>query len=132
MTGKQQSPQLPSLVLGMLAAVYCGLLLGQGSSEKPGDDATVLEPIQVTPQINPLDESMQRLRKMMEDPGCRNCGPLLEADRENDFLKIAKALSVLTGADFEPPNPDYVQRQEYRVQNDWRHAERGPDMDDFR
>jgi hypothetical protein len=60
------------------------------------------------------------------------CGPTQDAGRRSIFQQIGEALSRLTGLPLEPPNPTPEQRQEARVANDWRVAERGPDMQDFR
>lgn len=110
-----------------------GLLLLLAAADpvtaQSGKDATELEPIIVTPKTNPLDESMERLRKMMEDPACTDCGPLLQTDQESVYLKIGKAVSFFTGAGLEPPNPDLDERLKYRLVNDWRAAERGPNWD---
>jgi hypothetical protein len=111
--------------LGLLLA-----LAAVGPAPAQSEPATTeLEPILVTPKVNPLEESMERLRRMMEDPACEGCGPLIQADPENIYLKIGKAVSFLTGAGLEPPNPDFNHRLEYRLLNDWRAAERGPNWD---
>jgi len=91
-----------------------------------------LEPITVTGQINPLDASLFRLRKMMEDAPCMGCGPLQEAARENPYLKVGSFLSFVTGAALEPPNPSPEERLEGRIIDDWKWGERGPEFDAFR
>lgn len=93
---------------------------------QPAEDAVELESITVTPQINPLDASMERLRNMMEDAPCLGCGPVQDAARENVYLKYGSYLSFLTGAGLEPPNPSAEERVEARVAGDWRQYERDP------
>lgn len=94
-------------------------------------DATELEPIIVTPKVNPLNESMERLRKMMEDPNCKGCGPLLEADRESIYEKsyygIGAVLSFISGMPEKPFNMTEQERAEGRIANDWRQYERDPE-----
>ncbi len=95
------------------------------------EDEIELEPIIVTPKINPLDESTERLRKMMEDSSCRGCGPLIEASRESIYEKtyygIGAVLSFLSGMPENPPNPSLEERLEGRVAGDWRMYERDPE-----
>ncbi|MBI3171532.1 MAG: hypothetical protein HYZ32_02945 [Hydrocarboniphaga effusa] len=95
------------------------------------EDEIELEPIIVTPKINPLDESTERLRKMLEDSSCVGCGPLIEASRESIYKKayygVGAVLSFLSGMPEEPPNPTLEERLEGRVAGDWRMYERDPD-----
>ena len=91
-----------------------------------------LDPITVTPLPNPLDESLERLRAMMESAPCLGCGPEQDAARANPYGRIGKIITALTGLGVEPPNPDLEDRREARVANEWRVSEYGPEMEAFR
>lgn len=96
------------------------------------DPGTPLDPIVVTPRSDPYDESMQRLRESMEDPDCRDCPPLIQAGRKSVYEQIGEAIGFITGAGLEPPQLTPAERTHLRIRNEWRKAEWGPEMDDFR
>lgn len=111
-------------VLVTLAAV--GLAAAQSE-----EDPTQLPPIIVVPKVNPLDESMERLRRMMEDSSCQGCGPLIEASRESvydqAYYGVGAVLSFLSGMPEKPPVISAAERTEGRIAGDWRQYERDPD-----
>lgn len=90
------------------------------------DEAVELDPIQVTPQVNPLDEAYARLRKMLVEP-CNGCPPLIEADRESVYLKVGKTIGAFTSYGLKPPELGYEERRDSHLSNDWRQAERMPE-----
>lgn len=94
-------------------------------------NATELEPMVVTPKINPLDANMERLRKMLDEPGCQGCGPLIKASRESVYDKtyygVGAVLSFLSGMPEKPFNISPEDRVEGRIAGDWRQYERDPD-----
>ena len=102
------------------------VLLLAGASAGAQDASTELEPITVEPLINPLDESLERLRRMMEDAPCLGCGPTQDVVREHPFMKYGRFVSFFTGAGFEPPQLTPQERAEARVAGDWRQYERDP------
>lgn len=94
--------------------------------------STPLDPIVVTPRADPFDESMQRLRKSMEDPDCRGCPLELRAYRKSVYEQLGDAVGFITGIGIDPPRLSPAERTQMRVRNEWRKAEWGPEMDDFR
>lgn len=94
--------------------------------------STPLDPIVVTPRADPFDESMQRLRKSMEDPACRGCPPELRAYRKSVYEQFGDAIGFITGVGMDPPKLSPSERTQMRIRNEWRKAEWGPEMDDFR
>ena len=117
------------MVAGPLRAESSGTPTG---ALKTAPDAVELEPMTVVPQINPMDESMERLRAMMEDTPCLGCGPEQEAARANPYGWMGALVTALTGLGVDPPTLTPGQRAEDRLRTEWRVAERGPDMDAFR
>ena len=113
--------KLPMSVLVVLLAAS-----GPAGAQDEAEPTPELEPIIVKPLINPLDESLERLRNMMEDAPCLGCGPVQEAARENVYLKYGRYLSFLTGAGLEPPVMSPEERAEARIAHDWRMYERDP------
>lgn len=115
-----------------MARQMCGLgvlivLAAAGPAAAQSDSGSVeLDPIIVIPQINPLDESMERLRKMMEDAPCLGCDGVREAAR-NAFEDAAQRALLVA-----PLNQSFEERQEFRVRNDWKWQERGQEWDAFR
>jgi hypothetical protein len=102
------------------------IAMAPGYAQSEGEDpATELDPIVVTPRVNPLDESLDRLREMMEQAPCLGCEVKLRESPAESFVNF-----VLFKA--QPPNPDFEQRLESRLADDWRVAERGPEMESFR
>jgi hypothetical protein len=104
---------------------------GPGPVTEAPAAATELDPITVTPQVNPLDESMEKLRAMMEEAPCLGCGPQQEAARKSIYTKtyygVGAVLSFLSGMPEKPPDPNLEERLEDRVRGDWRQYEREPD-----
>lgn len=102
------------------------MAMAPGYAQSEGEDpAAELDPIIVTPRINPLDQSLDRLREMMEQAPCLGCEVQLRESLAESFVNF-----VLFKA--QPPNPDFEQRLESRLANDWRVAEWGPEMESFR
>lgn len=109
------------------------LLASLATAEDRAPEAgTPLDPIVVHPRPDPFDDSMQRLRESMEDPDCRGCPPELRAYRKSVYEQLGDALRFVTGLGMEPPQLSPAERVQHRVRNDWRKAEWGPEMDDFR
>lgn len=115
---------LPILLLSVLPPVL--------AEDQALDTRTPLDPIVVTPGADPFDESMQRLRKSMEDPDCRGCPPALRAYRKSVYEQFGEAVGYITGIGMEPPQLSSAERTQLRTRNEWRKAEWGPEMDDFR
>ena len=90
------------------------------------DSVTELDPITVTPRIDPLDEAYERLRKMLVEP-CDGCPPLIQVDRESIYSKTGKAIGALTGFAAEPPQMSHEERRDFHLVNDWRKADRFPE-----
>lgn len=107
----------------MLVALIspCGVALDTGTS-----GVTQLDPITVTPRIDPLDEAYERLRRMLVEP-CHGCPPLIQVDRESIYSKTGKAIGALTGFSAEPPQMNHQERQDFHLANDWRKADRFPE-----
>lgn len=119
---------------GLCAIAVAAVLAGfpPRAAAQPDADATELDPMVVQPLDNPLDESLERLRAMMENAPCLGCGPQQDAARSNPYGRIGRIITALTGLGVEPPNPTLEQRVEYRLANDWRVSEYGPEMEAFR
>lgn len=138
--GRRLSPVMrrhaapPLLLLALLGPVSAQSEDGSSFAalEPAQPEATELDPMIVTPRANPLDESLERLRRMMEDAPCLGCGPEQDAARASPYGRIGKIITALTGLGVEPPNPDLEQRRETRVAEEWRVSEYGPEMEGFR
>jgi hypothetical protein len=111
-------------LLPVLAALMAAIP-AQGSG--PDDEPTVLEPVIVTQPVSPLDEPYQRLRRMMSDPYCDGCPPLLQADRESIYVKVLRPVGWLTGYGLEVPEIGHEDRVDFHLANDWRQYERIPE-----
>lgn len=116
------------LVVSLLAGVVPTVAASELALKTP----TSLDPIVVHPRIDPLDESMHRLRQSLQDPDCRGCPPELRAYRKSIYEQLGDAVGYITGIGFSPPQLSPQERTELRVRNDWRKVEWGPEMDDFR
>ena len=102
----------------LLAAAALAATTGAARAEEPPVE---LEPMTVTGVPNPLDESRQRLRRLLQDaPDGGSAVPF----REDWTATVARY--------FVPPNPTIEERREARVANEWRVAEYGPEMEAFR
>lgn len=109
------------LLLGTAGSLCAQPLQRDLAPSQTPEDSVELDPIRVTPQFNPLDLPYERLRKMMEDaPHLGSAVPFRE-----DWTEVVAKL-------FVPPDPDFADRLEHRIVNDWRKSEWGPEMDDFR
>lgn len=107
---------------------FAGLLValaGLSSVHAQTDDgATVLDPITVTPEKSfmpiprgrPLDQSLEHLRKMMEDRSCKDC-PNMSAhfDTETVYTKIGKIITFITGLGATPPELSPEERRDLRL-----------------
>lgn len=116
----------------ILAAVLSGVAAPASAQDADEPAATELDPILVTPRHNPLDESLERLRNMMENAPCLGCGPEQDAARANPYGRLGRIVTALTGLGAEPPDPTLEERRETRVAEDWRVSEYGPEMEAFR
>ena len=97
-------------------------LLLYGAEAPCADEPTELDPITVTrPAPNPLDESRERLRRMMKD-----------APDGGSAVPFRQDWTETVATWFVPHEMTVEQRRDARVANDWRIAERGPEMDAFR
>lgn len=114
----------PRQVFGL--SVLVTLAAGGLAAAQSEEDPTQLQPIIITPQINPLDESMERLRKMMEDAPCLGCDGVRKAARDAFEDAAQRALLVM------PLDQSFEERQGFRIRNDWKLAERGQEWDAFR
>lgn len=110
----------------LLPALAALVALPLGSTEPP-EDIIELEPVIVTTPVEPLDAPYQRLRRMMSDPYCHGCPPLIEADRESIYLKILQPVGWLTGYGLTVPQMDHADRVDFHLANDWRQYERIPE-----
>lgn len=120
---------------GPRALMLAALLGGAAPCATAQDDrapSTELDTIVVTPARNPLDESLERLRDMMEDAPCLGCGPEQDAARASPYGKLGKIITALTGLGVEPPDPNLEDRREARLASEWRVSEYGPEMEAFR
>ena len=123
----QKSLQTLCYVLTLLMLASSGPATGQEVSEGPDKDATVLDPITVNPQASPLDDSLNRLRRMLnESAPCLGCGALPPR------RSLAESIAHFISENSLPPNPDFAERREDRILNDWRKQEWGPEMEDFK
>lgn len=110
-----------------LLPLLAALVAIPGGAAEPADTVTELEPVVVTPLVSPLDEPYQRLRRMMSDPYCYGCPPLIEADRESIYLKILQPIGWLTGYGLNVPELSHEDRVDFHLANDWRQYERIPE-----
>lgn len=97
----------------------------------PASGATELDPVVIRPPpTNLLDESRERLLRMMEESPCLGCGPEQDQARISIYTKtyygVGAVLSFLSGMPEHPPEATPAERTEARVVNDWRRAERAP------
>lgn len=113
----------PSIAFAALAALASVAL----ADDDPAGNATTLEPMVVTPRANPLDEPYERLRRMMDDPYCDGCPPLIQTDRESVYLKALKPVGWLTGYGLHLPEISHEDRLDLHLANDWRMYERLPE-----
>ena len=91
-------------------------------------ETTQLEPIVVTPQPNPLDESMRHLHKLLdESTPCLGCELAPQKARQGLVENVVRY--VLLPA--TPPNPDVEQRRDIHLQTDWKRDTWGPEMQNF-
>lgn len=116
----------------VLAALLGGVIPCAAAQDESPASSTELDTIVVTPTRNPLDESLERLRRMMEDAPCLGCGPEQEAARANPYGRLGKIITALTGLGVEPPDPNLEDRREARIAGEWRVSEYGPEMEAFR
>lgn len=119
-------------VRALILAVLLGALAPAAGAQEADDAATELDPMLVTPRHNPLDESLERLRNMMENAPCLGCGPEQDAARANPYGRLGRIVTALTGLGATPPDPTLEERRETRVAEDWRVSEYGPEMEAFR
>ena len=117
----------PRLSVRLLFVVIAGLVAFPGVALADDDPPTTLELIDVTPQIRPLDEPYERLRRMMNDPYCDGCPPLIVADRESIYLTVLKPIGWLTGYGLNVPQMSHQDRLDFHLANDWRMYERLPE-----
>lgn len=113
-------------LLAALGTCASAQALGDGT-ERPVEAPTQLEPLVVTRPVNPLDEPYERLRRMLEDPYCDGCPPLIQVDRETVYLKAGKVIGFFTGAGLAPPQLSHEDRLDLHLAHDWRQAERSPE-----
>lgn len=113
------SPRLPSTVL---AAVLATALPAAHAQDEPPVE---LEPMQIGPREDPLWSDRERLRKLVEDQPCLGCDVALRRDWRSVVADYVMAKAT-------PPDPDPETRREMRLAEDWRVAERGPEMEGFR
>ena len=112
----------------LAGAVLAALVVAAAAGgAEPEAESTELEPIVVTQPVAPLDEPYQRLRRMMSDPYCDGCPPLLQADRESIYVKILRPVGWLTGYGLEVPELDHADRLDFHLADDWRQYERIPE-----
>lgn len=119
-------------VRALILAVLLGGLAPAAGAQEADDAATELDPMLVTPRHNPLDESLERLRNVMENAPCLGCGPEQDAARANPYGRLGRIVTALTGLGATPPDPTLEERRETRVAEDWRVSEYGPEMEAFR
>lgn len=113
------SPRLPSMVLA--AVLAAALTAAHAQDEAPVE----LEPMQVGPREDPLWSDRERLRKLVEDQPCLGCDVAVRRGWRSAIADFVMARAT-------PPNPDAEARREMRLAEDWRAAERGPEMEAFR
>lgn len=90
------------------------------------DEAPVeLEPMQVGPRADPLWADREHLRKLIEAQPCLGCD-------EEVRKALARLFAEYVAAKAKVPDPSFEERREARVANDWRAAEWGPEMENFR
>jgi hypothetical protein len=117
-----------NLVLFVMWVLALGIFSGVAQADDgSARTATALEPMVVTPQISPLDEPYERLRRMMNDPYCDGCPPLIEVDRESVYLKAMKPVQWLTGYGLHVPEISHEDRLDLHLAHDWRMYERIPE-----
>lgn len=85
------------------------------------DEPVELDPIEVTPGPDLLGESQRKLRRMLRD-----------APDGGSAVKFREDWTESVARMFVPPQATAEERAEARIAEDWRIAERGPDMDPFR
>jgi hypothetical protein len=105
------------------------------AEKSPAADERVaeFEPILVTPRVNPLDESRERLRAMMERAPCLGCEAYAHQRDAYDVVRdVIGGLTGFTANPLEVPNPALDERRESRIANEWRVSDYGPEMQAFR
>ena len=115
------------LALAMWVSVTAGAAPGKAELKLQPPDSVQLDPITVHPYPNPLDDSLNRLRRMLDASSpCLGCDSI--PVRENLVERVVHAIPEM----FVPPNPDFEERREDRVNNDWQKLDWAPFMEDFR
>lgn len=102
----------------LLTAAAIGAAAGAARAQ---DEPTQLDPITVTRPANPLDDSRNKLRRMLET-----------APDGGAAVPFTEDWTAVVARAFVPPNPSFEQRLESRIVNDWRFYEYGPEMEAFR
>src|SRR5690242_15845708 len=102
-------------------------------SDKVADQVSELEPMTVTPSVNPLDESLEHLRAMMENAPCLGCDDYVpQRDVYDAVREVIVGLTNFTAYPIAPPNPSLDERRDDRLANEWRVSDYGPEMQAFR
>jgi len=118
--------QVPIAVPAAIA-LCSGLAMGLAlAAPEPAPDETRLEDILVTPQPNPLDQSSERLRQMLEQSTpCLGCDSAPLTARRTLAERVVRYVFFPA----EPPALDRDARREAREAVEHRAQERGPEMD---
>lgn len=115
------------VVVATLAALLTTVATRATDPGPASTEAVALEPLVVTRPVQPLDEPYERLRRMMADPDCAGCPPLITVDRETVYLKAGKVFGIFTGYGLAPPDLSHEDRIDLHLAHDWRQAERVPE-----
>lgn len=109
--------------LGLVAGVAATTPL---PAAEPADAPTTLEDIVVTPPVRPLDESTDRLRRLLDETApCLGCDTAPLVARRTLAERIVRYVFLPT----PPAEPDREGRREVELTGQHRGDERGPDMD---